>query len=81
MKPPDAEISQGLPKCGHVNHSPDYNYSFDRKTTYNTLDGEASVDFKGLSLKDKCRWSKACEVYWQGISDKPCTGASFKKYE
>lgn len=80
IKPPNSTLSQGLPKCNAVHHSPDYKFSFSGKNAYNTTEGEATVDFSNMDFPQKCNWSKACEVYWQGISDRPCTADSFKQY-
>lgn len=34
-------------------------------------DGEV-VQFNKSSLPERCQWSKACDVYWEGISDANC---------
>ena len=80
-KPPATELNQGLAKCNATVRSADYSYDFNNNTIYDTTSGAATVDFAGMSLKQKCAWGKACEVYWQGITDHPCTDDNFKKYE
>lgn len=81
-KPPASELNQGLPKCNSVLHSPDHEYpGFNNDTKYDSTSGSATVDFRNMSYKQKCAWGKACEVYWQGITDRPCTDASFKQFE
>lgn len=39
---------------------------------YPDAKGNQMVDFTSISNADKCKWSNACGVYWEGISDKPC---------
>jgi hypothetical protein len=31
------------------------------------------VQFNNSSLPDRCKWAKACDVYWEGISDVSCS--------
>ena len=39
-----------------------------------------SVDFQGKSLVDKCRWANKCKVFWEGVSNRPCTAKDFEDY-
>jgi hypothetical protein len=46
---------------------------------YPDISGKSEVDFTKVSNVDKCKWANACNVYWEGISDKPCVESSFSK--
>lgn len=49
-----------------------------RKLSYspNTM-----VDFAPVSMAERCNWAKACNVYWEGISDQSCSNQThFSKY-
>jgi len=44
---------------------------------YPNAQGSPTVDFTNVSDVDKCHWANQCNVYWEGISDKPCVASSF----
>jgi len=31
------------------------------------------VDMTGVSMRDKCNWANSCKIYWEGVTDKPCS--------
>ena len=60
----------GLSSCTQIpNVSPSLQYP--------NAAGESTVDFTNVSNLDKCNWANSCNVYWEGISDKPCVASSF----
>lgn len=32
----------------------------------------SGVDLSDVSWKDKCKWTKACDIFWEGVSDQDC---------
>ena len=39
------------------------------------------INQKGVSMGDKCQWAKACDIYWEGVSDVSCTDTThFNNY-
>jgi len=37
---------------------------------YNVNENCEKVDITNLTQEDKCKWSKDCDVYWEGITNK-----------
>jgi hypothetical protein len=46
---------------------------------YSPINPKAAVD--KLSWVDKCKWSRLCNVQWEGVSDKACVPDSFAYYD
>ena len=40
-----------------------------------------SAKLQQLSWVDKCKWSRLCNVQWEGVSDKACVPDSFAHYD
>jgi hypothetical protein len=46
---------------------------------YSPMNPNAKID--KLSWVDKCKWSRLCNVQWEGVSDKACVPDSFAYYD
>ena len=76
-------LNNGREKCGSQFHDKNNTFSFttgDNGNSY-TDSNDSHANLSNMSLVDKCKWSKACNIYWEGISDRPCTNTSFKDYD
>jgi len=40
-----------------------------------------NVQLQNMSWINKCKWSKQCNVQWEGVSDKACVPDSFATYD
>ena len=80
----EPHLNNGRDKCGNTaGHDPNHTFSFTTGENGNsyTNSNQSSADLSNMTLVDKCKWAKACNIYWEGISDRPCTNKSFKDYD
>jgi hypothetical protein len=50
--------------------------------SYTATDNPTRADAKGLDMnaatwEEKCKWTKSCDVYWEGVSNQDCDGDAF----
>lgn len=71
--------ANGRPVC---NASPNhYNTNFSPPPQALYYNEGQQVNFNKSSLPDRCKWAKACDVYWEGISDVSCQDSNhFSQY-
>jgi hypothetical protein len=80
----EPNLNNGRAKCDNIsgNNDPTSNYSLttsgDDRDSYGP--GTENVNLSNKSLVEKCKWAKKCNIYWEGISDRPCTNKSFENY-
>ena len=50
-----------------------YNYTKRPPPSSLYYENGSAVPFSQASLTDRCTWAKACDVYWEGLSEVACT--------